>query len=93
MLVEHGLELQDRERLDRHIGSISLGSDKLVTKFTGTDERVTVKFKMLLKDGYSKIQDTQVCFQDKSSQERPWLFRNGPGNKQQKTRDPQTFIG
>lgn len=66
MLVEHGLELQDRERLDRHIGSISLGSDKLVTKFTGTDERVTVKFKMLLKDGYSKIQDTQVCFQDKS---------------------------
>lgn len=68
MLVEHGLELQDRECLDRQLGSISLGSDKLVTKFTGTDERVTVKFKMLLKDGYSKIKDTQVFFQDKPSQ-------------------------
>lgn len=32
-------------------------------------------------------------FAFKTSQERPWLFRNGPGNKQQKTRDPQTFIG
>lgn len=37
MLVEHGLELQDRERLDRQLGSISLGDDKCqLLTYTGT---------------------------------------------------------
>lgn len=34
MLLEHGLELQDRERLDRQIGSVSLGDDKSMTVLT-----------------------------------------------------------
>jgi len=70
MLVEHGLELQDRERSDRQLGPISLGDCRPhINLYHRNNESFTVKTKMLLKDCFSKTQETQICFQVKKDRD------------------------